>query len=122
MEESGWLKRLKESNVEIHARSVFLQGLILMKRNSIPDKFSRWSSLWNLWHESIENSGISPLAVCLKYPLSLHEIDHVILGVDSTKQLCEILDALANLEGTFDSSFMRSDDLDLINPSNWSRL
>jgi len=122
MEESGWLKRLKEKNVEIHARSVFLQGLVLMEQNKIPKKFSRWSNLWNAWHKSLKHTGISPLAVCLEYPLSLREIDHVILGMDSTKQLFEILDALENLEGVFDSSFMRSDDLDLINPSNWSRL
>ena len=40
-----------KKGIEVHARSVFLQGLLLMSGKSMPNKFNRWSSLWKLWYE-----------------------------------------------------------------------
>ena len=39
---SGLLRRLKTKGVEIHARSVFLQGLLLMQPTELPEFFSRY--------------------------------------------------------------------------------
>ncbi|MBT4731423.1 aldo/keto reductase, partial [Candidatus Woesearchaeota archaeon] len=36
----GWLKKIKEKGIEIHARSVFLQGVLLMPRHTLPAYFS----------------------------------------------------------------------------------
>jgi aryl-alcohol dehydrogenase-like predicted oxidoreductase len=43
---SGWLARLSEMNVEVHIRSVFLQGLLLQQPNERSVSFSRWSSVF----------------------------------------------------------------------------
>jgi aryl-alcohol dehydrogenase-like predicted oxidoreductase len=122
LQSSGWLDRLKDDGVEVHTRSAFLQGLLLMERSKIPQKFSRWSDLWNQWHEKFQVLGISPLAASLAYPLSLKQVDQVIVGVDSAAQLSEILEAAENANVGLDTSFMSSADLDLINPSNWNHL
>jgi aryl-alcohol dehydrogenase-like predicted oxidoreductase len=122
LQSSGWLDRLKDDGVEVHTRSAFLQGLLLMERSKIPQKFSRWSDLWDQWHEKLQDSGASPLEACLAYPLSLEQVDQVIVGVDSASQLSEILQAAKNVNEGPDTSFMRSTDLDLINPSNWNHL
>jgi len=122
METTGWLDRLKDDGVEVHTRSVFLQGLLLMERTKIPQMFSRWSSLWDEWHEKLKVLGVSPLAASLAYPLSLEQVDKVIVGVDSAVQLSEILQVVENANEGPDTSFMRSTDLDLINPSNWNHL
>ncbi len=122
LQSSGWLDRLKDDGVEIHTRSAFLQGLLLMEQIKIPQKFSRWSSLWDQWHQHLKRSGISALAASLAYPISLDRVDRVIVGVDSAEQLGEILLAAQNLADIFDTSFMRSTDLDLINPFNWDHL
>jgi aryl-alcohol dehydrogenase-like predicted oxidoreductase len=122
LESSGWLDRLKDDGVEVHTRSAFLQGLLLMERIKIPQKFSRWSSLWDQWHEHLKKSGTSALAASLAYPISLKRVDRVVVGVDSAAQLGEILLAAQNQANVFDTSFMRSTDLDLINPFNWNHL
>ena len=122
LQSSGWLDRLKDDGVEVHVRSVFLQGLLLMERSKVPEKFSRWSNLWGMWHESLRESGVSPLEACLAYPLSLKQVDQVIVGVDSTKQLQAILAAASSVEHTPDTSFMMSTDKNLINPSSWNHL
>ena len=122
LQSSGWLDRLKDDGVEVHTRSAFLQGLLLMERNKIPQKFSRWSKLWDQWHEKSKNTVVSRIAACLAYPLSLEQVDQVIVGVDSAVQLLEILQAAMKVNEGPDTSFMCSSDLDLINPSNWNQL
>lgn len=122
METSGWLDRLKADGVEIHARSAFLQGLLLMDRSKIPQKFSRWSMLWDAWHERLRNAGMSPLVACLSYPLSFEQVDHVIVGVDTAAQLTEIIQAANHAEADLDTLFMTSTDTNLTNPSNWNHL
>ena len=122
LQSSGFLDRLKDNGIEIHTRSVFLQGLLLMGRSEIPKKFSRWSNLWDRWHVSLKDLGISPLAASLAYPLTLEQVDQVVVGVDNVAQLNGILQAAVNVPEGFDASFMTSTDLDLINPSNWSQL
>jgi len=122
METSGWLDRLKDDGVEVHIRSVFLQGLLLMERSKIPQKFSHWSMLWGGWHEKLQDSGVSALAACLAYPLSLELVDRVIVGVDTAAQLAEIIQASNQTEADLDTSFMASADTNLINPSSWNHL
>jgi aryl-alcohol dehydrogenase-like predicted oxidoreductase len=44
--DSGWLARLPEQGVELHVRSIFLQGLLLMHAGERPKKFHRWQTIW----------------------------------------------------------------------------
>ena len=115
---SGWLKKLKNSGVEVHVRSTFLQGLLLMPRNKIPQKFQAWSSLWDLWHVWLAKNAVSPIEACLAYVLSESNIDQIIVGVDSKEQLQQITGAI---ETTCLDAFPDISSLDngLINPSNW---
>jgi len=122
LETSGWLDCLKDDGIEVHTRSAFLQGLLLMERNKIPQKFYRWSSLWDMWYENLRESGASPLEACLAYPLSLKQVDKVVVGVDSVKHLNAILTAASSVYRAPDTSFMLSTDTNLINPSNWNHL
>lgn len=119
---SGWLDRLKQLNVEVHTRSAFLQGLLLMSREHIPEKFERWAGLWDSWADSLKVRCISPLSACLAYPLSLPQVDRVVVGVDSLAQLQELVHVAKQplIESDFD--FMTMDDEQLINPSRWREL
>lgn len=58
---SGWLDKLSAFGVEIHARSVFLQGLLLMNSDTRPDKFNLWDDLWKKWHGWLKTEKLSPL-------------------------------------------------------------
>ncbi len=118
---SGWLDRLKASNIEVHSRSVFLQGLLLMRPSDRPSKFSRWASLWSKWDTWIAQSGLTPLAACLQFPCNFPQISKIVVGVDSAKQLEEIL--LASEVSSLNMPLWNDDiDSDLLIPSNWDRL
>lgn len=119
---SGWLRRLHQGGIEIHTRSTFLQGLLLMPRHKIPEKFERWSAIWNEWQLKLQENNLSALTACLAYPLSLPEVDQVIVGVDSAEHLKMITLEAKKETSKQDWSFMASEDQRLINPSNWDAL
>jgi aryl-alcohol dehydrogenase-like predicted oxidoreductase len=118
---SGWLQRLKDLGVEIHTRSVFLQGLLLMNRSDIPSKFLAWNDLWRLWQQWLEDHSGTAIEACLAYPLSFSDIDRVIVGVDSPSQLAQIIDAL-RVPLNRELPDLQCDDEFLINPGNWNQL
>lgn len=118
--DSGWLYRLADRGIELHVRSVFLQGLLLIPRSSRPKQFDRWAPLWSRWDRWLDQSGITPLQACLGYVLSFEEINKVVLGVDSVRQLKEILQATAEPALVVPSELALTD-LELINPANWRR-
>jgi aryl-alcohol dehydrogenase-like predicted oxidoreductase len=118
---SGWLQRLKQDGVEIHTRSAFLQGLLLMLRSEIPSKFATWSELWDIWHNWLAQNSVTAIQASLGYPLSFSEIDRVIVGADSVSQLEEIFSAVAGLTPV-DFPDLHCDEESLINPSKWAVL
>lgn len=118
---SGWMQRLKDDNVEIHTRSAFLQGLLLMNQSDIPSKFLKWDSLWRTWHKWLADSRISAVQACLAFPLSFSEIDRVIVGADSVSQLSQIISATKR-PTNLNLPNMQCDDEDLISPARWAEL
>ena len=117
LETSGWLARLRNSGVEVHTRSAFLQGLLLMN-DGRPAGFGRWDPLWVKWNEWLRDTGIDPVRACLGFALHNARIDRVVIGVDDSAQLQEILDVV-------DQPFIEpppelsSDDRDLVEPTRW---
>lgn len=118
---TGWLRRLKDDDVEIHTRSAFLQGLLLMSRKDIPSKFSQWVGLWDRWHEWLALGHISALQACLNFPLSFPEIDRVVVGADSVNQLEQVLSA-AQASVPMGFPDLHCEEENLINPARWPRL
>jgi aryl-alcohol dehydrogenase-like predicted oxidoreductase len=119
---SGWLSRLQDCGVEVHTRSAFLQGLLLMPAYRRPRKFDRWSDVWQVWDSWLSQTGLSPLKACLYFVLSVSGVSRVIVGLDSTTQLTEILenmvpDGLPSLP-----AWLKPLDEELVNPSLWSSL
>ena len=118
--ESGWHKRLKKMGIEIHVRSIFMQGLLLMKKDLIPNNFSKWKNIWNKWHSWIEEKNINNLDACIAFVSSIDEIDRIIVGVDSLKHLEEIVQSY-KLNQVSEFPDISSNDIDLINPSLWKK-
>ena len=117
---SGWFTRLRKSGVELHTRSAFLQGLLLMKKEERPKAFGRWQNLWDTWESWLAEQQISPLQACLSFVLSQPEISRIIVGVDNLSHLKEIL---CFKDPTFPPpTDLTCSDEDLINPSRWSLL
>lgn len=118
---TSWLQRLKDESVEIHTRSAFLQGLLLMPRAAIPPKFAPWNDLWERWHQWLSAHAASAVQACLAFPLSFPEIDRIVVGADSVNQLGQIISA-AGSDVLDDLPDLHCDAEDLINPARWAHL
>ena len=116
---SGWSGKLKSAGVEIHTRSVFLQGLLLMQRSSMPKYFTKyWPAHFDAWYKFLNDNRADPLKVALKFALQQNWIDKVVVGVDSVSHLNALVE-IENSSEQVDFPLLGSDDPNLINPSKW---
>lgn len=111
-------KIIKKNNIKIHARSVFLQGLLLCNLKYIPKKFEKWESLFLKWEHWINKSNISKLDACISHVLSNNCIDKIIVGVKDIEELKQIL-RLRKLKKIKPPKFYSKSKDILINPSKW---
>ena len=121
MIDSGMFATFKSKGIEVHARSVFLQGLLLMSEKNRPDKFNRWHGLWKIWHEWLNDNQISALEGTIRHAISMPEISKVLVGVDNVDQLKEIVVASSGVLPDIPDE-MFTNDANLLNPSNWGKL
>jgi aryl-alcohol dehydrogenase-like predicted oxidoreductase len=121
LENSGWMSKLYKAKVEIHARSVFLQGLLLMPNQKRPNKFSRWSGLWKVWDEWLKDNKITALEATIQYAISVSEISKVIIGVETKQQLEQIITATKGVLPKTTSELI-TNDIQLLNPTHWNKL
>jgi len=115
----GQLTRLKNHGVEIHARSVFLQGLLLMSPNNIPSWFDPVRGVLESFHKEAKKRNMSVLQLALSFVQSIDEIDKVIVGVNTLRQLQEVVSAASIRVNTTELSYISTDDPAFINPVNW---
>jgi aryl-alcohol dehydrogenase-like predicted oxidoreductase len=113
--EDGQLQILKSKNIEVHVRSVFLQG-VLLDFDNLSDYFSTWKKQFNEYEAMVKASGLSLLEYALNFALSIQEIDKVLVGVDSEEQLREIVQAV---KGQSNLDTYPINDINLLNPSLW---
>lgn len=121
--DSGWLDRLTAHGVEVHARSAFLQGLLLMPIERVPSKFTPFRPLIERWHAwlSDEVAGTSPVQACLGHVASYTGIARIVVGADSLAQFQDIIAATATAPHQVPATLASPSTL-LINPSQWKTL
>ena len=118
LESSGWLARLASEGIRVHTRSAFLQGLLLMPPGKWPAYFQPWFELLDCWHRWVQQTGLTPLAAALGYCLGKPSVERIVVGINSLRQLDEILEA-AELTAPSPPAFLSSEDRGLIEPSQW---
>jgi aryl-alcohol dehydrogenase-like predicted oxidoreductase len=116
--ESGWLSRLHAAGTEVHTRSLFLQGLLLMDAAQRPAEFARWRGLWDRWHEWLATEKLSALQAALSFGFSCNEIRRFVIGVDSLRHFEQILAAGDSYRGDFPRHLECADPA-LVDPSEW---
>src|SRR6202007_52346 len=75
----GSLARLKDLGVEIHARSLFLQGLLFLQ--APPEALRAAGPMLDQVRAEIAGAGMTPLAAALGFVLSRPEIDSAVVGM-----------------------------------------
>ncbi len=115
----GELSLLKNRGVEIHARSVFLQGLLLMPVaninsyfNPIKDKLLRFSSM-------AREKDMTKAELALGFVQGINELDQVVVGVESIDNLRQIVDYSHVRVNPDNYKELLVNDASFLNPSLW---
>jgi aryl-alcohol dehydrogenase-like predicted oxidoreductase len=109
------------AELEVHARSAFLQGLLLQAPCDLPPRFRSWLPLFTSFSKWCELHNTDRMTACLAI-FALHpRITRVVVGVAKASQLREVVSAFARSLNTpvFPES---TGDEDLLIPMKWESL
>jgi len=115
---SGHLIKLKRLDVEIHARSVFLQGLLLMEGQKLTDWFQPIESNINKYFKYLRENNVSPLAAALNFVKNIEQVDYIIFGVNGVDHLKQNVQAFHSEVDIAYERFAIPDEK-MIDPSLW---
>jgi aryl-alcohol dehydrogenase-like predicted oxidoreductase len=121
LDNSGHLKKLKKLGIEFHARSIFLQGILLLSKIDIPPFFRLNEPKLLKWLDLQSNADFDCLGACLNYPINNDSVTKVLVGIDNTEQLIQILEKIKVPLGQYDISSLSSNNKDVIDPRNWGK-
>lgn len=79
----------KGNTTQIHSRSAFIQGLILMDEEQVPDFLSKARPIVRKISELCSRYEISRIALAMNYVKQEESISHLVFGVDNIRQLKE---------------------------------
>ena len=118
MELTGWMQELKLRNVEQFARSIFMQGTLLMEVKKLPKYFCRWKSLFERWESYLYETEQTAIQASISHVLKRGEIDKLVIGTDGADQLSEIISVCSDSStASFNTSEVCHEDL--IEPFRW---
>ncbi len=124
---SGLLRRAADHAVAIFARSVFLQGLLLLQDSAVPTHLAAVRPFNRQIAAIARDAGRSVRELALGFVAAQEGIGSVVVGVEREEQLSEIVADFvgARLEpATLEALRSGFEDVpeDLVNPSRWEAL
>lgn len=120
-----YFEKLRKKKVEIHIRSVFLQGLVFKDLSKLEARFDSIRGKLIILNNISTTSGLSISALCLNFAVLNRFIDRVIIGVDSLANLKEnLIDLHPKFENKVSEYYsdlkqLSVDDEKVILPINW---
>ncbi len=88
---TGIFTKAKENGVTVFTRSAFLQGLLMMKKEEVPDYLKGLIPYLDKFEELLINYGLERRHAIIKFILANPLIDYMVFGVETREQLDEIL-------------------------------
>ena len=117
----GQLAQLKHTGAEVHARSLFLQGLLLLDEKDVPPFFDPVRPLLRRWEQAAGTTSAGKAGAALAFARSLGLLDAAIIGVHSASEFAANADEYASFDaGLIDFTSFAIDDATILNPANWT--
>ena len=123
METSGALAAACAKGVDLHTRSAFVQGLMLMDVAKIPERLAETRPVISDLEAACAEVGLSRRALALAFVKANPNISHLVFGVDNMTQLKEIV---ADFDRSVDSGAVKfvadrfaAVDPAIFLPNNW---
>lgn len=111
---------LIKRDVTMQARSIFLQGLLLIDYKHMPIYFNNWISVFKSYEKWLNHNKITPLDACINHLKQHKHIASFIFGINSLDQLIQINESI-NKKYQKINFINRKIDSKLINPNLWNK-
>jgi len=111
------LAAMAQRGIELHARSVFLQGLLLAPPGRAAGVSPQAAALVGRWRDAVAAASADPLAAALGAVIGRPEIGTALVGVTRPEELAGILRAVAAAPPPV-APVQSTDDL-VLNPALW---
>lgn len=85
----GFLKMAKSNGVQVYCRSAFLQGLVMMEPEKIPDYMNKSKEYVNVFDNICKKYEVDKVTALLHFVIDNEYIDYLVFGVDTQEQLIE---------------------------------
>lgn len=120
---NGLLQELNSEKKIVFARSIFLQGLLILNKNKLPKKISRISKHLSKVEEICDENNLTIQQLAFLFVRDLKEITSLTVGVDSVSQLKENIRILSmpTLSTSVYEEILNIGKIPdkLLNPSKW---
>ncbi|MBU0671654.1 MAG: aldo/keto reductase [Candidatus Margulisbacteria bacterium] len=114
---------LKDKGIELHVRSIFLQGLVFKQPDQLSSQFDSIKPKIFRLRQISDDTGLNLAALCLNFVLSNGSVDKTIVGIDNLNNLNDMFcNANAGQRvGTVldDLKALKEDSEDILIPSKW---
>ena len=91
-------KIISKNKIEVHARSIFLQGLLLQDPSSRQKIIQKNQSLLNSWDKFNEYHQKKKIMNCIKFVSQFKKINKFVFGVDNLDQLKTIVSIIKEID------------------------
>ncbi len=116
----GTLNKLKKQKIELHARSIFLQGLLFSDRKKIQKKFNGIIKNIDLLNNRLNTANISIQEAAISFIKNLKKFNAIIIGIDNFKQLKNIVE-ISSKKLPFRTYDLFSKDINCVDPRFWKK-
>jgi aryl-alcohol dehydrogenase-like predicted oxidoreductase len=117
---SGWLGRLRKLGTEVHARSPFLQGVLIAPLDQLARYFAPITQKLKDFDSDMDSLSADRMAGCLAFGCQQDAVSRIVVGVNSCVELAEVLAAAERAAGlTGDFSAYAVEDESMLAPWRW---
>ncbi len=121
----SFFPQLRERGIEIHTRSIFLQGLFFKEIDELPENFNSIKNRIIEIRDIADKCRVHLNELLLAFGLLNENVDRIIIGVDSIEHLknnLHTLNSIDKIEQTREQLFQFSEeDETILLPFNWEK-
>lgn len=115
------LNFFKKHNIELCARSIYLQGILLQNKKFIKENFLKFYEDFFLFFNKFTKNSNKRKILITHFIFQNIDIDRVVVGFENSKQLKDLINILNKFYNLkkFKFSKLKINKLKLIDPTNW---
>jgi aryl-alcohol dehydrogenase-like predicted oxidoreductase len=118
--QNGALETLAGMGVEVHLRSIFLQGLLFVPLERLPGRLGGSAARLKRVRLELAEAGVDPVTAAVRFALDRPEAAHAVVGVTGLDELEGVLAAAATRVPDLDWAAMALDDPLALDPRRWA--